>query len=238
MWVRILGKLAFKRSQPFLERLILERFPAFKPKHKKEVVAALLNGHASVSSALSSISGNHSWAKPALTAISEYNDFVQSLTSRDITRVASCIDSVLPNGRQCNPSYVDDFLATTDDETILENSLDILIAKIYRNGDEEDAKANFEPAVELLTLHSSKGLTRRYVIFPGLEHYWLPGGAIGDDLEERKRLFLVGITRATESLLITYPRSRARNDSLNLFKDGCLRLSEFAKNLGVTEERL
>jgi superfamily I DNA/RNA helicase len=37
MWVRILGKLAFQRSQPFLERLVLDIFPAFQPKHKKEV---------------------------------------------------------------------------------------------------------------------------------------------------------------------------------------------------------
>ncbi len=237
MWVKILGKLAFQRNQPFLERLILDRFPDFKPKHKKEVIVALLNGHTSVSSALSSIGHNHSWREPALTAISEYNAFIQSLTSRDATRVALCIDSVLPSGRQCNPYHVDDFLANGD-ETILEESLDILTDRIYRDGDEEGDEAKFEPEIELLTLHSSKGLTRRHVILPGLEHYWLPGDCVGDDLEERKRLFLVGITRATESLLITRPRSRARNDSLNLRKPGCLELSKFAKYLGVTEERL
>ncbi|MCK4788279.1 MAG: ATP-dependent helicase, partial [Desulfobacteraceae bacterium] len=117
MWVRILGKLAFQRNQPFLERLILDRFPDFKPRHKKEVIAAVLDGHTSVSSALSSIGHNHGWREPALTAISEYNAFIQSLTSRDATRIASCIDSVLPSGRQCDPYHVDDFLAN-DDETI------------------------------------------------------------------------------------------------------------------------
>lgn len=203
------------------------------------MVAALLNGCTSVSSALALLESNHGWSEPALTAISEYNTFVQSLTSRDATRIALCINSVLLNGRQCNPYHVDDFLAmATADETMLEEYLDILIDRIYRDGDEEGGKAEFEPAVELLTLHSSKGLTRRYVILPGLEHYWLPGDCVGDDLEERKRLFLVGITRATESLLITYPRSRARNDSLNLRKPGCLELSKFAKNLGVTIEKL
>ena len=188
---------------------------------------------------MSSIGHNHGWREPALTAISEYNAFVQSLTSRDATQIASCIDSVLPNERQCDPYHVDDFLANTD-ETILEESLDILIDRIYRDGDGDDEgdEAKFEPEVELLTFHSSKGLTRRHVILPGLEHYWLPGDCVGDDLEERKRLFLVGITRATESLLITRPRSRARNDSLNLRKPGCLELSKFAKNLGITEERL
>lgn len=244
MWVRIFGKLAYQRNQPFLERLILDRFPAFRPKHKKEVIEALVNGHTSVSSALASIGRNHSWREPALSAILEYDAFIQSLTSGDATRIASCINSVLPSGRQCNPYHVDDFLATlaTDGETILEESLDILIDKIYSDVDEEGGEAEFEPAVELLTLHSSKGLTRRYVILPGLERtkspYWIPGDAVGDDLEERKRLFLVGITRATESLLITYPRSRAPGDSLNLRIMGQGKLSEFAEKLGVTVERL
>jgi len=239
VWVRILGRLAFQGNQLFLERLVLDRFQDFKPRHKKEVVTALLNGYASVSLALASIKHNRGWKEPTLTAISEYNAFIESLTSRHPTRVALCIDSVLPNGRRCDPSYVDDFLAAvTTDETMLEEALDILIDRIYSDGDEEGDEAEFEPAVELLTLHSSKGLTRRYVILPGLEHYWLPGDAIGNDLEERKRLFLVGITRATESLLITYPRSRAKGDSLNLRLPGCLRLSEFASHLGVPVRRL
>lgn len=237
MWVRILGKLAFQRNQPFLERLVLERFLAFKPRHKKEVVAALLNGHKSISSALSSIAHDQGWKGPALSAISDYSAFVQSLTSRDATLVASCIDSVLPSGKQCNPSDVEDFLAFAD-ETTLEEYLEGLINKIFGDDDEESGEAKCEPAVELLTLHSSKGLTRRHVILPGLEHYWLPGDEVGDDLEERKRLFFVGITRSKESLLITCPRSRARNDSLNHRLPGCLELSEFAKKLGVTVERL
>jgi superfamily I DNA/RNA helicase len=168
-----------------------------------------------------------------LTAISEYNTFIESLISRDTTQVASCISSILPNGIQCDPHHVDDFLAIAD-ETTLEESLDILIDKIYSDCAEKNGESKFEPAVELLTLHSSKGLTRRYVILPGLEHCWLPGDFTGADLEERKRLFLVGITRATESLLITYPRTRAPGDSLNYATAGCRQLSEFAEKLGVT----
>jgi superfamily I DNA/RNA helicase len=233
MWVRILGKLAFQRNQPFLERLVLDIFPAFQPKHKKEVVAALMAGHTSVSSALSSLSRNHGLWQKTLTAISEYNTFIESLISRDATRVASCISSILPNGIQCDPHHIDDFLAIAD-ETTLEESLDILIDKIYRDCAEKNGESKFEPAVELLTLHSSKGLTRRYVILPGLEHCWLPSDFAGADLEERKRLFLVGITRATESLLITYPRTRAPGDLLNYATAGRRQLSEFAEKLGVT----
>jgi len=236
-WVRILGKLAFQRNQPFLERLVLERFPTVRPRLKKEVVVALLDGHTSVTSALAAVESNHNQPDSVSTAISEFNTFLQSLTSRDSSRIAACIDSILPNGRQCSPYYVDEFLATTD-ETTLEESLDVLIDRTYSDGDEESAAAELEPAVELLTLHSSKGLTRRYVILPGLEHCWLPGDATSADLDERKRLFLVGITRATEFLLITYPRTRARRDSLNYPAAGRRQLSEFANRLGVAVEQL
>ncbi len=236
-WVRIFAKLSYQRNQPFLERLILEKFPEFKPRHKTDVIASLLNGHTSVISALTFLVDNRRWSGSIIAAISEYNRLIQSLTSRDTTQIASCINSVLPNGKECEPSFIDDFLGAlaSEGEVILEECLDILIDRIYAT---EDDKPEFEPAVELLTLHSSKGLTRRHIILPGLEHYWLPGDVAGNQLEERKRLFLVGITRATESILITYPRSRARHDSLNLRLPGCLRLSEFARHLSVPEERI
>ena len=238
-WVRILGRLAVQRSQPFLERLILDRFPAFKPRHKKAVIAGLLNGHAAVSSALDAFEHSHGWREPALTAIAEYTVFVQAVTSRDATRIAACIDSVLANGRRCDPDYVDHFLdLATADETMLEDYLDMFVDSIYEDSGQEDDRGEFEPAVELRTIHSAKGLTRRHVVMPGLEHYWIPDDAAGDVLEELKRLFFVGITRAAESLVITYPRSRAQGDSLNLRKPGCLALSEFARRLGVPEERL
>lgn len=239
MWVRTLGRLAFQRSQPFLERVVLERFCDIKPRHRRDVLATLLGKDASLSSSLDSCERNQGWRQPALSAASEYRSFIQSVTGRDATQIASCIDSVLSGRRQCDPGYVDHFLdLATADETMLEEYLDELVDGIYQNSDQESGGVEPEPAVELLTIHSSKGLTRRHVILPGLEHYWIPNDATGDLLEERKRLFFVGITRAAESLLITYPRSRARGDSLNLRKPGCLELSEFARVLGVTEERL
>lgn|GEM_PF-928884 len=239
MWVRTLGRLAFQRSQPFLERLVLERFCAIKPRHKRDVLVALLGGHASLSSALDWCERNQGWRQPALSAISEYRSFVEAVTSRDATQIALCIDSVLSGGRQCDPGYVDNFLdLATADETMLEEYLDELVDSIYQDSDQEDGRVELEPAVELLTIHSSKGLTRRHVILPGLEHYWIPGDKAGDTLEELKRLFFVGITRSAESLLMTYPRSRAQGDSLNHRRPGCLRLSEFARVLGVTEARL
>jgi len=66
--------------------------------------------------------------------------------------------------------------------------------------------------VSLMTLHAAKGLEFDHVFIIGLEDGILPherstnGGA--DDLEEERRLFFVGMTRARQTLHIAYARHR------------------------------
>ena len=66
-------------------------------------------------------------------------------------------------------------------------------------------------AVRLMTLHSAKGLEFRYVAIVGVEDGTLPHAAGIDEgrLDEERRLFYVGITRARERLCLAYAaRSR------------------------------
>lgn len=66
--------------------------------------------------------------------------------------------------------------------------------------------------VTLMTLHAAKGLEFKAVAIAGLEEGILPHSLCKDSveqLEEERRLFYVGITRAKEHLLITYTRQRA-----------------------------
>jgi DNA helicase-2/ATP-dependent DNA helicase PcrA len=73
-----------------------------------------------------------------------------------------------------------------------------------------------EGKVTLITAHNTKGLEFDRVIITGLEddifphHRSLVGGAAvaGEDLEEERRLFYVGITRAREKLYLTAARRR------------------------------
>lgn len=83
-------------------------------------------------------------------------------------------------------------------------------------------------AVTLITLHNTKGLEFNRVIITGLENGIFPReDKVGDELEEERRLFYVGITRARNELYITscamrrlYGRTQAMFPSRFLIEAG------------------
>ncbi len=76
--------------------------------------------------------------------------------------------------------------------------------------DNWDSKAN---SVSLLTLHSAKGLEFPVVFISGLEEGLFPLSrqmATEEDLEEERRLFYVGATRAEQKLYLTAATNRTK----------------------------
>lgn len=66
-------------------------------------------------------------------------------------------------------------------------------------------------AVQLMTLHSAKGLEFRQVFICGMEENMFPSQQSGEDpvrLEEERRLCYVGMTRAMQKLYLTHAESR------------------------------
>jgi DNA helicase-2/ATP-dependent DNA helicase PcrA len=87
----------------------------------------------------------------------------------------------------------------------------------------------FEDSVQLMTLHSAKGLEFSRVFLTGMEDGLFPHKMSLDDperLQEERRLCYVGITRAKEKLYITYAEHRKLHG-----QDHYGRLSRFVKEI-------
>ena len=83
----------------------------------------------------------------------------------------------------------------------------MLVAELDKLGPDADA-------VTLMTLHNAKGLEFPIVFITGLEDGLFPLAKAYDDpamLEEERRLFYVGITRAEKKLFLTHAEERRRN---------------------------
>ncbi|MBW8002465.1 MAG: AAA family ATPase [Planctomycetes bacterium] len=125
-------------------------------------------------------------------------------------------------------SGLENFLSTSKDQNALEN-VDELInaAHEYDKQTEQPSLLDYlqqislfsdtdtydktKGAVSLMTLHAAKGLEFENVFIVGLEEGMLPHERAADnedELEEERRLFFVGITRAKTRLFISYAKYR------------------------------
>ncbi len=87
-------------------------------------------------------------------------------------------------------------------------------AALITDADRQQADAD---AITMMTLHNAKGLEFPHVFISGVEEGLFPLSRAMDEprqLEEERRLFYVGITRAEHMLTITHARSRRRNGEL------------------------
>ena len=76
-----------------------------------------------------------------------------------------------------------------------------------------DIEQDNEDYISLMTLHLSKGLEFKNVFIVGLEEDLFPSALsynTRSELEEERRLFYVGITRAKQNLYLSYANSRYR----------------------------
>lgn len=95
----------------------------------------------------------------------------------------------------------------TADEIDIETAISRLILRdLLEQREEEDDSDK----VQLLTLHASKGLEFPHVFIMGLEEEILPhrSSIEENNIEEERRLMYVGITRAKQTLTMTYAAHR------------------------------
>ncbi len=91
-----------------------------------------------------------------------------------------------------------------------DNSLTEFLESISLSSDTDNIEET-DNMVTLMTLHSAKGLEYPVVFLVGMEDGIFPGHKSmdnPDDIEEERRLFYVGITRAKNYLYLTFARKR------------------------------
>ncbi|MEL6308207.1 MAG: UvrD-helicase domain-containing protein [Chloroflexota bacterium] len=121
-------------------------------------------------------------------------------------------DDVQFNERAENVNELRGLLVRADEE---EEPLNVFLQEQLLNTDEDryiQADEDVSDQLTMLTLHAAKGLEFPVVFITGLEEGLLPHQRSFEDpegLEEERRLFYVGITRAKEKLYITYAFKRA-----------------------------
>ena len=91
-----------------------------------------------------------------------------------------------------------------------DDTLDVFLQEIALVAD-ADSRSDDEGLVTLMTLHNAKGLEYPIVFIAGCEDGVFPHSRALDEggLEEERRLFYVGVTRAMRELYLTYARRRA-----------------------------
>lgn len=102
-----------------------------------------------------------------------------------------------------------------------EEALDSFRIPVFREGDAENPEI---PGVHVETVHGSKGLQYTVVFYAGMAEGLSPGACEGSrkerrlQLDEEKRLFYVGVTRAEAVLVLLYCRRRFWKGRLSEFK--------------------
>ena len=158
----------------------------------------------------------------------EFVDLIEELRGKkDELKVSELLTQVLSKSGYTKALELEN---TVEAETRLENLEELLTAAIEFEEEEaveEDMLSEFlegltlssdvdgleedENTVKLMTLHSAKGLEFPVVFLVGMEEGIFPGyKSIGEptELEEERRLFYVGITRAKMNLFLTCAKHR------------------------------
>jgi DNA helicase-2/ATP-dependent DNA helicase PcrA len=137
--------------------------------------------------------------------VARFGELNQRLTALMTLDIAALIDTLFPDGNEDTASIRQTALLVAPNVTTTKEFLDELRAVITQ----PELPGSQGAAVRIMSLHKSKGLTARLVIIAGCVAGILP--FIDKDeppaeqerqRQEQRRLFYVGITRSTETLVL------------------------------------
>ncbi|MDE6342278.1 MAG: ATP-binding domain-containing protein, partial [Muribaculaceae bacterium] len=88
------------------------------------------------------------------------------------------------------------------------------LSEVMLATDQDKGDDTSEEKVTLMTCHAAKGLEFKHIYVVGVEEELLPSAmsmSSPDEVEEERRLLYVAMTRAKETCVLTYAKSRFRN---------------------------
>jgi DNA helicase II / ATP-dependent DNA helicase PcrA len=137
-----------------------------------------------------------------LEAVLERSGYVEALQAERTIEAQGRIENLeqlVEVGREFDASAPED-----------EDTLDVFLQQIALIAD-ADSRREDEGLVTLMTLHNAKGLEYPVVFIAGCEDGVFPHSRALDEggLEEERRLFYVGVTRAMRELYLTFAHRRA-----------------------------
>lgn len=159
------------------------------------------------------IAGEFSASSVPLSLVSSpsaiLKDFLERLKSLSAPEVAPLKEYITGEARAFGLrdealSMIENSLNGMDEAITLDGFLDGV--KLSSPADGLDIKAD---KVKVMTMHAAKGLEWKCVFIAGAEDGFLPMRLRGEcDIEEERRLFYVGVTRACDLLYLTHARKR------------------------------
>lgn len=228
-WLSQILHLLCTPDQRFSQRLLLNSYQAIHRKHLRRLVEVVLERDVSPADAIGIMLAEGFFKGAEQDDARQFCELIRIISARDHTQLAPNVAVNLGMDVAQVSSALEAFVQDIDDNSqddSISRTCDALLPDTATPP--EDRRA-----VLFLTIHGSKGLTKKIVVIPGLEQAWLPGQVIGDDLAEKRRLFFVAITRATDRVLLTYPRTRGKGDALNYGAFGAGEPSSFLGNSGL-----
>ncbi len=168
--------------------------------------------------------------KPALKRLEIFCDFINerlaSLEERPIGTIRKLLEDIeyeawlheqsssskAAQFRIDNVNYlinnIENMLKKSEDEDFKSVIAKLVLIDMLEQQEQEDDSDR----VQLSTLHASKGLEFPHVFLMGVEEGYLPhhNSIDEDNVEEERRLMYVGITRAQQSLFLSYTKQRTQ----------------------------
>ena len=107
-----------------------------------------------------------------------------------------------------------DFVEMNQESGERDTDMASFLAEVSLATDADEKDKTDEPKVTLMTVHAAKGLEFKHVYIVGAKEELFPSAMAMNtisEVEEERRLMYVAITRAKETCVITYAKTRFRN---------------------------